>query len=113
MEGELYTIAQGPLGQVRPFENDDSSDEDDTALSSSTLNVLNGSLEFNKASLSKSGSTDEDDDEDIPRVMDLFIGNFSESFADNPLAEDPNSDDVGWANFDDAFALDDSFTETS
>ena len=51
MEGKLYTIAQGPLGQVRPFENDDSSDEDDTALSSSTLNVLKGSLEFNKASL--------------------------------------------------------------
>jgi hypothetical protein len=113
MEGELYTIAQVPLSQIRPFENDDSSDEDDTALSSSTLNVLKGSLEFNKASLSKSGSTDEDDDEDIPRVMDLFIGNFSESFADNPLAEDPNSDNIGWANFDDAFALDDSFTETS
>ena len=106
MEGELYTIAQGPLGQVRPFENDDSSDEDDTALSSSTLNVSKGSLEFNKASLSKPGSTDEDDeddDEDIPRVMDLFIGNFSESFAHNSLAEDPNSDNVGLANFDDAF----------
>ncbi|KAL7485220.1 hypothetical protein ACHAW6_010821 [Cyclotella cf. meneghiniana] len=108
-------VYDDPLGQVRPFENDDSSDEDDMAVSSNSLNDSKGSSEFNKATLRKSGSTDEDedDDEDIPRVMDLFTGNFSDNFAENPLSDDPNSDDVGWANFDDAFALDDTYTETS
>ncbi|KAL3801930.1 hypothetical protein HJC23_010274 [Cyclotella cryptica] len=112
--GTKEYVYDDPLGRVRPFENDDSSDEDDMAFPPNSSNVCKGSSEFNKTSLNKSGSTDEDeeeeDDDDIPRVMDLFTGNFSDNFADNPPAEGFNSDDVGWANFDDAFALDDAFT---
>jgi hypothetical protein len=102
-------VYDDPLGTVCQFEKDDSSDEEDIDFAPKSANFE----ENGTAGIYRSSSTDEDD-EDMAPVLDLFTGNFADNFTndnDNCDGSNSNGDDVGWANFanfDDAFAVDDS-----
>jgi hypothetical protein len=116
--GSKEYIYDDPLGQMRPFDNDDSSDEDDTHF---TATISKESVDSNSGRINRSCSTDEEDDEDSPRVMDLFTGNFADNnVAGNPFTNDSRTQedntDEGWANFanfEDAFTLDDATATTT
>jgi hypothetical protein len=95
-------VYDDPLGCVCAFENDDSSDEDDGDTMKKPASL--SKEENGVGSLNKSSSTDEEDEDDMAPVLDLFTGNFSENFSgetSQSQRENSHSNEYGWANFAD------------
>ena len=104
-------VYDDPLGCVCQFDNENSSDEEDNDFAPKAANFSEEENDISKV-LNKSSSTDEDDEDDMAPVLDLFTGNFSESFSNNSASaqEESSGSNIGWANFADfdAFELDDT-----